>query len=261
MSRIGLRPIDVPNGVTVSVDEATNVVTVKGPKGELTQPISRLLSLSQEDGKLQLSRPNNLREARSQHGLARTLVSNMIEGVTKGHSKTLEIVGVGYRATMEGKNLLLNMGYSHPVRVAAEKGVTRGTSGNFNAFNLVKDFGFNLIDWRNAQRARALNTLSTVYGMAPRVNIMSPMSSMVDPGTALGVAARNNETQFNVDQAGLNSQAAASNYNRSLLGGVLQSTGTLLGAQLAQRGVQQKAGTAPTAGTNTSAKLRPDANS
>jgi large subunit ribosomal protein L6 len=124
MSRIGLRPIDVPSGVTISVDEATNVVTVKGPKGELSQPISRLLTVKQEDGKLEISRPNNLREARSQHGLARTLVNNMVEGVTKGHSKILEIVGVGYRASLEGKNLLLNMGYSHPVRIQSENGVT-----------------------------------------------------------------------------------------------------------------------------------------
>lgn len=124
MSRIGMKPIPVPSGVTISVDEATNVVTVKGPKGELTQSISRLLTVSQEDGKLELSRPNNLREARSQHGLARTLLSNMVDGVTKGHSKTLEIVGVGYRVSMEGKNLLLNMGYSHPVRIASDKGVS-----------------------------------------------------------------------------------------------------------------------------------------
>lgn len=124
MSRIGMKPIPVPSGVTISVDEATNVVTVKGPKGELTQSISRLLTVSQEDGKLELSRPNNLREARSQHGLARTLLNNMVEGVTKGHSKTLEIVGVGYRVSMEGKNLLLNMGYSHPVRIASDKGVS-----------------------------------------------------------------------------------------------------------------------------------------
>lgn len=123
MSRIGKAPITVPAGVTVSVDEATNVVTVKGPKGELTQPISRLLTLEQEDGKVQLARPNNLREARSQHGLARTLVSNMVEGVTKGHSKTLEVLGVGYRVTLEGKNLLLNMGYSHPVRIEAPEGI------------------------------------------------------------------------------------------------------------------------------------------
>lgn len=124
MSRIGLRPITVPSGVTITVDEATNTVTVKGPKGELSQQISRLLTVTQEDGKLELSRPNNLREARSQHGLARTLLNNMVEGVTKEHAKILEIVGVGYRVTLEGKNLLLNMGYSHPVRIASDKGVS-----------------------------------------------------------------------------------------------------------------------------------------
>ena len=124
MSRIGRQPITVPAGVTVSIDERTNVVTVKGPKGELSESISRLLTLTQEDGKLSLDRPNNLREARSQHGLARTLINNMVEGVTKGHTKILEIVGVGYRASVEGKNLLLNMGYSHPVRVEAPAGIT-----------------------------------------------------------------------------------------------------------------------------------------
>jgi large subunit ribosomal protein L6 len=124
MSRIGRQAITVPAGVTVSVDERTNVVSVKGPKGELTQPISRLLTLTQDDGKVVLDRPNNLREARSQHGLARTLINNMVDGVTKGHSKTLEIVGVGYRAQVEGKNLLLSMGYSHPVRVEAPAGIT-----------------------------------------------------------------------------------------------------------------------------------------
>lgn len=124
MSRIGRQAITVPSGVTVTVDERTNVVSVKGPKGELSQPISRLLTVTQEDGKLTLDRPNNLREARSQHGLARTLINNMVEGVTKGHTKTLEIVGVGYRAQVEGKNLLLSMGYSHPVRVAAPAGIT-----------------------------------------------------------------------------------------------------------------------------------------
>lgn len=124
MSRIGRSPIPVPAGVTVAVDDATNEVTVKGPKGELKQLLSRLLTLKEEEGKVMLDRPNNLREARSQHGLARTLVSNMVEGVTKGHSKTLEIVGVGYRVTLEGKNLLLNMGYSHPIRIEASKGVS-----------------------------------------------------------------------------------------------------------------------------------------
>jgi len=124
MSRIGRAPISVPAGVTVSVDDATNVVSVKGPKGELQQPISRLLTLTQDNGTLQLERPNNLREARSQHGLARTLVSNMVDGVTKGHSKTLDVIGVGYRAAMDGKNLVLSMGYSHPVKVEAVPGIT-----------------------------------------------------------------------------------------------------------------------------------------
>jgi large subunit ribosomal protein L6 len=123
MSRIGIRPIDVPGNVTVTVDEATNNVSVKGPKGELNQLISRLLTVKQEEGKLNLERPNNLREARSQHGLARTLIANMIEGVTNGHKKQLDVIGVGYRATMQGRNLLLNMGYSHPVTVDAPEGV------------------------------------------------------------------------------------------------------------------------------------------
>lgn len=124
MSRIGIKPIEVPGNVTITVEEATNTVIVKGPKGELRQPISRLLSLKQEDGVVNLERPNNLREARSQHGLARTLVANMVEGVTKGHTKQLDIIGVGYRATMEGRGLNLAMGYSHPVKVAAPEGIT-----------------------------------------------------------------------------------------------------------------------------------------
>ena len=124
MSRIGNAPIAVPSGVTVSVEESTNTVTVKGPKGELQQQISRLLTVKQEEGKLAVERPNNLREARSQHGLARTLINNMVDGVTKGHTKTLEVIGVGYRAALEGRNLLLNMGFSHPVRVAAAPGIT-----------------------------------------------------------------------------------------------------------------------------------------
>jgi large subunit ribosomal protein L6 len=124
MSRIGQKPIEVPGGVTISVDSATNVVTVKGSKGELVQPISRLLTVEVGEGVCQVTRPNNLREARSQHGLARTLIANMIEGVSKGHTKTLEVIGVGYRSQLEGKNLLLNMGYSHPVRVAAPEGIT-----------------------------------------------------------------------------------------------------------------------------------------
>lgn len=123
MSRIGRQPITIPSGVTVSVSPE-NVVTVKGPKGELNQAIYKELTVSQEEGKISVGRPTNDRIERSQHGLARTLISNMIDGVTKGHSKTLDIVGVGYRAQMEGRSLLLNMGYSHPVRIPAVDGVT-----------------------------------------------------------------------------------------------------------------------------------------
>lgn len=124
MSRIGRAVITIPAGVTITVDTAENKVTVKGPKGELEQPVSRLLTVSQEEGKLTVDRANDLREARSQHGLARTLINNMVVGVTTGHAKLLDIVGVGYRATMDGRGLLLNMGYSHPVKFAAIDGIT-----------------------------------------------------------------------------------------------------------------------------------------
>ncbi|RYG31244.1 50S ribosomal protein L6 [bacterium] len=124
MSRIGFQPITVPAGVTITVDAATNEVVVKGSKGELRQLVSRLLTVEQSDGTVKITRANDLREARSQHGLARTLINNMIDGVTKGHTKALDVQGVGYRAQMEGQNLLLNMGYSHPVRVAAPEGIT-----------------------------------------------------------------------------------------------------------------------------------------
>ena len=129
MSRIGLQPITVPSGVTVKVDESTNEVVVTGPKGELRQGISRLLTVKQEGSTLSLSRPNNLREARSQHGLARTLIANMVDGVTKGFSRGLEIVGVGYRAQMQGKKLALQLGYSHPVVIEPPAGITIAVEG------------------------------------------------------------------------------------------------------------------------------------
>lgn len=121
MSRIGLKTIKIPKNVEISVEHA--VVTVKGPKGELKQPIARELSVSMEEGDLNVSRPNNQRRNRSQHGLARTLISNMVHGVTEGHQKVLEIHGVGYRAALEGNTLVLNMGYSHPVKVDAPAGI------------------------------------------------------------------------------------------------------------------------------------------
>lgn len=122
MSRIGRLPVTIPSGVTVTVGDR-NLITVKGPKGQLSVQIGPKLTVEQEDGTLSISRPDNNRFNRSQHGLARTLIHNCVEGVTNGHSKSLEVIGVGYRAQMEGQNLLLNMGYSHPVRVAAQPGI------------------------------------------------------------------------------------------------------------------------------------------
>jgi large subunit ribosomal protein L6 len=122
MSRIGFQPITVPSNVTIEVD-ANNNVSVKGPKGTLSVAIARELTVKQEDGKLTVERPNNLRRARSQHGLARTVINNCIVGVTQGHQKALEIVGVGYRVQQQGKGLQLNMGYSHPVNVSPIEGI------------------------------------------------------------------------------------------------------------------------------------------
>lgn len=119
-------------------------------------------------------------------------------------------------------------------RFAAEKGITRGTSGNFNAFSLVKDFGFNLVDWQNASRARALNTLSTVFGMAPRVNPLSPMAMMVDPNTAIQVAGQNNAQQYQAQQSAYNSQAAARNQNASMISGAISSFGSFAGGAIRQ---------------------------
>ncbi len=121
MSRIGRMPIAIPDGVEVKID-GTNM-TVKGPKGELSNTFSELISFEIEDGQLHVKRANDEAEARSLHGLTRTLVSNMITGVTEGYSKKLELVGVGYRATLKGSDLEMSLGYSHPVVVKAVEGI------------------------------------------------------------------------------------------------------------------------------------------
>lgn len=123
MSRIGLTPIKVPAGVTVDVAPG-NLVTVKGPKGELQQRVHHDLTIEQEGGEIRVSRPNNQFRLRGFHGLARTLIHNMVVGVTEGHKKTLEIIGVGYRVAAEGQGLTLNLGYSHPVKIAPVPGIT-----------------------------------------------------------------------------------------------------------------------------------------
>jgi large subunit ribosomal protein L6 len=121
MSRIGRKPIDVPAGVDITVKPES--VTVKGPKGELSERIHRDMTVSVEDGVITVSRPTDRGEHRALHGLTRSLVANMVEGVTNGYAKRLEIQGVGYRAVMKGANLELALGYSHPVSVAAPEGI------------------------------------------------------------------------------------------------------------------------------------------
>jgi large subunit ribosomal protein L6 len=121
MSRIGRRPIEVPAGVTVTVDPGR--VTVHGPKGELRQVVPQRIQIAQEDGTITVTRPTERGEDRALHGLTRTLVANMVEGVTKGFEKHLEIQGVGYRAAMSGTNLELAVGYSHPVRITPRQGI------------------------------------------------------------------------------------------------------------------------------------------
>jgi large subunit ribosomal protein L6 len=122
VSRIGKQPIPVPAGVEVKIDGST--VSVKGPKGQLEQSFSDVVSIAIEDDTILVTRPDDTREARSLHGLTRTLVSNMVIGVSEGYSKNLEIVGVGYRATLKGSDLELALGFSHPVLVTPEAGIT-----------------------------------------------------------------------------------------------------------------------------------------
>ncbi len=122
MSRIGRKPITVPSGVQVTIDG--NTVKVKGPKGELAREIHPDMKLVSKDGVLEVERPSDEKFHKALHGLTRTLVANMVEGVTNGFSKELEINGVGNHAAMQGKKLVLNMGYSHPVEIEPMEGIT-----------------------------------------------------------------------------------------------------------------------------------------
>ena len=123
MSRIGKLPVSVPAGVEVSINGTE--VSVKGPKGELTQTFHKELTIEKaEDGSIVVTRPNDERESRAMHGLTRTLIHNMIIGVSEGYSKTLELIGVGYRAAVKGNTLELNLGFSHPVIIEKPEGIT-----------------------------------------------------------------------------------------------------------------------------------------
>jgi large subunit ribosomal protein L6 len=127
MSRIGRLPITVPAGVEVKVDG--NVVSVKGTKGELTHAVASPIQVALDESTLTVSRPNDERESRSLHGLTRTLINNMIIGVTEGYKKDLEIVGTGYRVQAKGSDLEFALGYSHPVAIKAPEGITFAVEG------------------------------------------------------------------------------------------------------------------------------------
>ena len=122
MSRIGKRPVAIPAGVTINVSD-DNLVTVKGPKGQLSQQIHKNIKVLVDDNEVRVERPADDKFNKSLHGLSRTLIYNMVEGVTKGFQNNLELVGVGYRAQKQGNKLVLTVGYSHPVEINEEAGV------------------------------------------------------------------------------------------------------------------------------------------
>ena len=122
MSRIGRMPVAIPGGGTVTIAES-DLVTVKGPKGTLERELPVEMNIKEEDGHIVVTRPNDLKKMKSLHGLTRTLINNMIHGVTEGYEKVLEVNGVGYRAAKQGKKLVLSLGYSHPVEMEDPEGI------------------------------------------------------------------------------------------------------------------------------------------
>lgn len=128
MSRVGLAPIPIPDGVKVDIGPTT--VAVTGPKGSLEEKYDPCLTIAIEENQLRVARPNDRPNTRALHGLTRALINNMVQGVTQGYEKTLEIHGVGWRAAMEGKNLTLSLGYSHPVMIQVPEGIEFSVDGN-----------------------------------------------------------------------------------------------------------------------------------
>jgi len=123
MSRIGKKPVPIPKGVEIKISEG-NYITVKGPRGMLEQQLPAEMVIEQENGELQVVRPSDAQRHRALHGLARSLLANRVIGVTEGYQRVLEISGVGYRAAREGKNLIVQVGFSHPIRVIPPEGIT-----------------------------------------------------------------------------------------------------------------------------------------
>ena len=155
MSRIGFQTITIPAGVEVKVDG--NVVSVKGPKGELQETISSLLTVENKDGVVTVSRDGDEAEKRAQHGLARTLINNMVIGVSEGFQKKLQLVGVGYRAEKKGKTLVMNLGYSHPVEMEDPEGIETETPDANTVIvkgidkALVGNYAANIRAWRKPE--------------------------------------------------------------------------------------------------------------
>ena len=156
MSRIGRSPIQIPSGVEIKVDE-NNLVTVKGPLGQLDERINEAMTITIDDAQLVVERPTNNKVHRSLHGLSRSLINNMVVGVTKGYEKKLKIVGVGYRATRKGKVLDLQLGYSHPVEMEDPAGITvecpTNTEITVKGINkaLVGNYAAKIRNWRKPE--------------------------------------------------------------------------------------------------------------
>ncbi len=156
MSRIGKKPVTIPAGVEVKVDD-NNLVTVKGPKGELSGQVSKLVKVEMKEDGLEVTRDSDERTARSQHGLARTLIANMVEGVSNGFEKKLILEGVGYRAEKKGKTLVMNLGYSHPVEMEDPEGITTETPDATTILvkgidkSLVGNYAANIRAWREPE--------------------------------------------------------------------------------------------------------------
>ena len=156
MSRIGLKPVELPAGVEVIVD-GNNLVTVKGPKGELTEQLSNLVNITVDGAVVTVSRDSDAKAYREQHGLARTLINNMVVGVTQGYEKKLELVGVGYKVEKKGKVLVLNLGFSHPIEMEDPEGITTEAPSNTEIVvkgtdkALVGNYAANIRKWRKPE--------------------------------------------------------------------------------------------------------------
>ncbi|WP_099191160.1 50S ribosomal protein L6 [Tepidibacter mesophilus] len=156
MSRIGIKPIEIAEGVNVIIGEE-NVITVKGPKGELTKKFVEDLKITKEENSIVVERPTNNKRHRSLHGLTRTLIANMVEGVTKGYEKKLELVGVGYRAQKQGTKLVMSLGFSHPVEMEDPEGIMTETPNQTEILvkgidkQLVGNYAAKIRAWRKPE--------------------------------------------------------------------------------------------------------------